>query len=135
MARKRRKRKYLKQRDFTTSNRLPDQRVLFRRKEFKRPSYYPDLREIQDLRKKYYEEFPKRLDGTFAEIYEDERRSDGYLNKSIAGYKVAFRDPDRVVVCKRRLKRRQELFRRRKVGKGAKVSKKRRWTDNSKVRC
>lgn len=109
-------------------------KVLLRsRLKINKPHQVP-LNTIQDFRKNY-DEYPKRIDGTTARIIDSRRTKKQTKNRSNQYSKVAFVDPTTVVICKRRTKRRQTLFKKRKIGKGRKVSKIRKRTEWSKVRC
>lgn len=58
-----------------------------------------------------------------------------YKSKTSINDRVAFKSPRRTVVCIRRRARREVLFSKRKIGKGVKVSKLRRYTPDSKIKC
>ena len=60
------------------------------------------------------------------------RSKDGKVKKRL-GYK--FVNPKLIDVCRRRRDRRRALFARAGAGKGIRVSSKRKYTEDSKVRC
>ncbi len=135
MSSRRSKRKLPKrvQRDFRTYH--PHKRVL---KPSPLPTYFPkypdrNLFEVQDNRQRQ-ENYPKTIYGTAAEITDQPVRKRKTRDTLHPG-RIAFVDPKKVIVCKRRSERRRELFRRNKIGKGKGVSKKRIITELSKVRC
>lgn len=49
--------------------------------------------------------------------------------------RMRFENPFKAVVCVRRRRRRQELFRRKLIGKGVGVNKVRRWVEDSFISC
>lgn len=92
------------------------------------------LQEVEDLRDFHprgkYRDY-RTLEGTSAEYITQstDRRKFGRVGQTY------FRDPVNVALCKRRRKRRETLFAQRKIGKGMRVTKRRRYTEKSKVRC
>lgn len=76
----------------------------------------------------------RNLDGTKAEYRISERTKSGKL-KNFSHMGLEFVNPEKVTICKRRSKRRESLFKQRKIGKGRRVSPKRRYTRESNVRC
>lgn len=106
-------------------------RALQRKKRYKRKDYI-DLLEIED-RRLQFERYPKKIDGTAARI--DEHPSRKSRSRGVVDYKIAFDDPKRVVICKRRSVRRHALFAIKKIGKGKQGPKKKRLNEYSKVRC
>lgn len=76
----------------------------------------------------------REVDGTRATVQGTDRRRvrKGILPSSLA---LQFKNPRRVMVCRRRAERRQTLFKIGKIGKGKKGPVKRKITEKSKVRC
>lgn len=95
----------------------------------KRIKLKEDLREwrpkLQDLRK---------LDGTPVEYRLSRYRKKPYRRLGLEA-KLAFDEPLKVNVCVKRKRRRETLFKLRRIGKGKGVSKKRIMKPESKVRC
>ena len=76
----------------------------------------------------------RRLDGTLAtHTLTDQKGS--YQGRNQTKAKLSFTDPKRTITCIRRRRRREALFSRRKVGKGIRVSKIRRTTPESQIKC
>lgn len=98
----------------------------------------PDLRTIEDLRSiprdvDKRESFKTRSAAPARQIRRPERQvSRSALSVPVHDY---FQDPKRVLVCIRRHDRRSVLFALRKAGKGKRVSRERKYTDKSYVRC
>lgn len=76
---------------------------------------------------------PLRVDGRFATY--TLRKPKRSTKRDLTIHRIGFYDPKRVMVCKRRKKRREELFKRGKIGKGRSVSRFRRMSEFSDVRC
>lgn len=76
----------------------------------------------------------KKIDGTNVE-YEISQNKNQALPRSSIPVSIQFANPRKVTVCKKRSERRKTLFARHKVGKGKKVAKKRRMTENSHIKC
>lgn len=88
------------------------------------------LSDIEDNRREF-ERFPKKISGVPAEYGEHQ-----YKNRFGDVYSaIAFDDPKRTIVCKRRSERRRALFQKKKIGKGKGVTPLRKYTEWSKVRC
>lgn len=91
---------------------------------------------LQDDRRRWepysYDQY-KRLDGRGVdyEIGTDDQdnRRDGTRSK------IAFANPRKVVVCRKRKSRRETLFKKGKIGRGKRVSRKRIMRDSSKIKC
>ncbi len=49
--------------------------------------------------------------------------------------RLAFTNPAKVIECRKRKTRRETLFRKRKIGKGKSVSKRRIMKESSKIKC
>lgn len=75
----------------------------------------------------------KKLDGRPVEY--EVHRGPTDRSKYYPDYRIAFTDHKKVVVCARRKRRREHLFKEGKIGKGKKVSKIRRMRDDSKIVC
>lgn len=108
-----------------------------------RDMIYPEiisgyLSDIEDLRR--YRPERQRLDrlevsGKPAVVsYNNTTTQQQIYTRSIEA-RPFFKHPDKVIVCKKRRRRREVLFARRSIGKGAKVSKIRKYTEDSDVRC
>lgn len=120
--------------DFTRSKRRerlkPERRTYedrFRKPLIRRRSPTEDFRDWhpdKEFRR------PKDIFGAFAEIEED------YPSKNLRARPLfRFREPWKVVECRKRKARRSVLFSRRKVGKGKSGPRFRRMTIKSEVRC
>jgi hypothetical protein len=121
--------KYEKKRD----KKPESQRELntFAKRELLRDAIFrgPNLLEVEDRRriKRLPEIRPKKINGVEAKIYEKHYPGGRYALK--------FDSPRDVVICMRRKKRRESLFKAGKIGKGRKVSPFRKYTEYSHVRC
>lgn len=95
---------------------------------------YHDRRRLQDDRRRFHPyryAIPLLNDGRPARIKEIPTKK-----KFIGVYgRLSFKNPLKVEVCIRRKSRRLSLFRLGKIGKGKKVSPKRRWNEFSIIKC
>lgn len=74
---------------------------------------------------------PVKFDGRPVEY----KLSTTYPPKDPTQAKIAFKDPNNVLVCRRRKRRRRTLFARGKIGSGKRVSPFRRRNINSDIKC
>lgn len=74
------------------------------------------------------------VDGRPAEFQISERNKKG-KKLPLKSTTLEFVNERRVKVCVRRRKRREELFRRNKIGKGKRVSKRRLYNEDSYIKC
>lgn len=110
--------------------------VFPKRRLLTRPQRYVNYITNTDDKRKF--DFGKkealRIDGRKAEyILSDPPRIKKRYDRTKAS--IAFKDPNRIFICKRRKARREVLFSLRKIGKGKGSSKIRKMTEHSKIKC
>ena len=77
----------------------------------------------------------KYIDGNYVE-YEFNRKREISRGTPLNQTRVAFKYPEKVIVCKRRKERRESLFALNRIGKGkGRKFKKRKITEDSKISC
>lgn len=122
------------------------QRDVYHISETKRLLSSPFHREVMDSpliiddRRRYHPDGDrrsfKRLDGREAEyVLRDKQSSKGRRRSSGTLATLSFKEPEKVMVCRRRKQRRETLFKRLLIGRGISGPRKRRITWMSKVRC
>lgn len=94
----------------------------------------PDLRPVEDLRHAREDKTFRTRSGRPART---ESRPQGDVQKSRLSTPLHtyFQDPKRVIVCIRRAVRQRVLFALQRVGKGRKVSREHRFSEQSNIRC
>lgn len=128
MARKKRKQSKRRDRDVSIISRR-DRLIspLFKRKKEKviltsdKRRFHPNVYKSSVL-----------IDGSEADI--GIRSSDEVINRQTRA-PLAFFNPEKVEVCVRRKRRRETLFAKKKVGRGKRVQDRRRWREESRVKC
>lgn len=100
------------------------------RRRFKRERDY--MREIEDKRTERFKIHDDRYmtDGRPAGVRVQKPRLTSLMKS-----RLAFNDPGRVIVCKRRKERRVVLFSLNRIGKGKGGSKRHRWVRDSHIKC
>ncbi len=115
----------------------PQQPIEHVKKEVRHARYIPlrpNLTVVEDLRTFHPQEDQRdyrKIDGRPADYVTETTEPKDFAK---VGQRY-FRDSRKVTICKRRRRRREILFAKRKTGKGKKVSKKRKWTTKSNIRC
>lgn len=109
-----------------------------KRRLLHRPSYFRDAeRTIVNDRRRYRPDRHDSLrydDGRYTEVKTSQETLHGTRYKRL-GNRLEFVNPDRIDLCRRRRDRRESLFAKGKIGSGKKVTKNRRYTQESRIKC
>lgn len=103
---------------------------IYQRRAIKRQKLQEDLR----VWRPRIDRDARRLDGKKVSYTLRDPKRKPYLSAGINA-RIGFKDPIKVETCIKRKRRRETLFKLRKIGKGKGVSKKRTFNRFSNVRC